>query len=344
MHKIAISGNIEVHAAKEEGGNANFGEKKMKYYMAPMEGITGYLYRNAYHAYFRPFDKYFTPFLSPHGEKESLTHKERKDVAPEHNRGMYVVPQILTNKSSEFIKVAGYLKALGYEEVNLNLGCPSGTVASKGKGAGFLARPEEMEQFLTEIFEAVDMKISIKTRIGVKDVSEFSGLQEIFERFPFEEWIIHPRLREEYYKGMPHREVFHEAAGKTRQTLCYNGDLFLKEQLEQLQAEEPTVNRVMLGRGVLRNPGFLQLKEEGCMPEKALLKEFHDRLYADYCEAMPGERPTLFKMKELWFYMGTLFEGWEETYAKQIRKCSRLSDYRQIVNQIFRAAQYTDKL
>ena len=316
----------------------------MKYYMAPLEGITGYIYRNAYSTYFKKFDKYFTPFLAPHGEKERLTHRERNDVAPEHNEGLYVVPQILTNKSSEFIRVANYLQGLGYEEVNLNLGCPSGTVVTKGKGAGFLAKPEALKQFLIEIFEGVDMKISIKTRIGMYNTSEFSELLDVFEQFTLEELIIHPRLREEFYKGEPHREVFHNAAIRSKNKLCYNGDLFLKEQLDTFKKEEPGIERVMLGRGVLRNPGLLQLAEDGCMPDKVLIKEFHDKLYGDYRDVMPGERPTLFKMKELWFYMGTLFEEWEETYAKQIRKCNRLSDYEQIVKQIFRNEEYVSYL
>ncbi len=316
----------------------------MNYYMAPLEGITGYVYRNAYSTYFRKFDKYFTPFLAPHGEKEKLTHRERNDVAPEHNEGLYVVPQILTNKSSEFIRVARYLQDLGYEEVNLNLGCPSGTVVTKYKGAGFLAKPEELCAFLEEIFEALDMRISVKTRIGMYDTAEFSELLEIFEQFPLEELIIHPRLRQEFYVGSPHREVFHEAVERSTNKICYNGDLFLKEQFDAFIKEEPGVEQVMLGRGVLRNPGILQLVEEGSMPEKGVIKEFHDRLYGDYRDIMPGERPTLFKMKELWTYMGSLFTGWDSIYAKQIRKCNRLSDYEQIVKQIFRNESYSEAL
>ena len=316
----------------------------MKYYMAPLEGITSYVYRNAYSTYFRKFDKYFTPFLSPHGQKEKLTQKERKDIAPENNEGLYVVPQILTNKSGDFIRVAKMLKELGYKEVNLNLGCPSGTVVSKYKGAGFLDKPFELQIFLTEIFEAVDMRISVKTRIGMSDTGEFEDLLGIFNKFPLEELIIHPRLRQEFYQGTPHREVFHEAVENSGHKLCYNGDLFLKEQIENFAKEEPQVEQVMLGRGVLRNPGILQLAQEGTMPDKAVIREFHDRLYGDYRDIMPGERPTLFKMKELWTYMGPLFTGWDCTYAKQIRKVSRLDEYEQIVKQIFRSEEYVEKL
>lgn len=316
----------------------------MKYYMAPLEGITGYIYRNAYSTYFEKFDKYFTPFLAPHGEKEKLTHRERNDVAPENNEGLYVVPQILTNKSGEFIRVAKYLQALGYHEVNLNLGCPSGTVVTKYKGAGFLAKPEELKQFLTEIFDGLDMRISIKTRIGMYDTSEFAELLDIFEQFPLEELIIHPRLRQEFYTGQSHREVFHEAAMRSAKKLCYNGDLFLKKHLDDFAKDEPRVERVMIGRGMLRNPGLLQLAKTGSMPDKALIKAFHDKLYHDYRDVMPGDRPTLFKMKELWLYMGTLFTGWDEGYAKQIRKCNCLTDYEQIVKQIFRDEIFTQNV
>lgn len=315
----------------------------MKYYMAPLEGITGYVYRNAHSTYFPKFDKYFTPFLAPHGEKEKLTHRERNDVAPEHNEGLNVVPQILTNKSSEFIRVAGYLKELGYEEVNLNLGCPSGTVVTKFKGAGFLAKPEQLHIFLTEIFEGLDMRISVKTRVGMYDTTEFPTLLGIFNQFPLEELIIHPRLRQEFYSGTPHKEIFHEAVLESTNKLCYNGDLFYKEQLDSFSRVEPKVERLMLGRGILRNPGLLQLAT-GTMPEKAVVKEFHDRLYHDYRSVMPGDRPTLFKMKELWSYMGPLFTGWEEHYAKQIRKCTQLNDYEQIVKYIFSMENYVEAL
>lgn len=318
-------------------------EQGMKFYMAPMEGITGYIYRNAYSMFFPKFDKYFTPFLSPHGEKEQLTHKEKTDVAPEHNQGLFVVPQILTNKPAEFIRVANYLKGLGYEEVNLNLGCPSGTVVSKYKGSGFLAKPVELKVFLEEIFEALDMKISVKTRIGMEKEEEFRELLEIFNKFPLEELIIHPRLREEYYKGVVHREIYREAAGNTALSLCYNGDLWLERHIGELKAYEPGTQSAMIGRGILRNPGLLYQIQNGKMPEKTLIRDFHEKLYQDYCEVMPGRKPALYKMKELWSYMGPLFTGWEEAYAKQMRKCNELYVYEQIVGQIFLYEDYSGR-
>ena len=126
----------------------------MKYYMAPMEGLTGYIYRNAYQKYFHDIDRYFTPFIT----NKKLDFKVKKDIDPEHNQGMEVVPQILTNQPDDFISIVKQLKQYGYDEVNLNLGCPSGTVVAKNRGAGFLAVPDQLDSFLDKIFNACDCK------------------------------------------------------------------------------------------------------------------------------------------------------------------------------------------
>ena len=144
----------------------------MKYYMAPLEGVTTYVYRNAYHAHFYPMDKYFTPFIVPHKEKK-FSAREKKELSPENNQGLFVVPQLLTNNAEDFLKTAQDIIALGYDEINLNLGCPSGTVVSKKKGSGFLAFPDELDKFLDKIFKEADFKISIKTRIGKENPEEF---------------------------------------------------------------------------------------------------------------------------------------------------------------------------
>ena len=179
----------------------------MKFYYAPMESITIYLYRNIYEQLFGEIDKYYTPFIMPNGKRTFKT-REFQDVLPEHNEGLHIVPQILTKSSEDFIRTAKELKELGYDEVNLNLGCPSRTVVAKQKGSGFLREPEVLDDFLTEIFEALDMKISIKTRIGLRDTEEFEEILSIYNRHPVYELTIHPRLQQEFYKGKPHLDVF----------------------------------------------------------------------------------------------------------------------------------------
>ena len=201
--------------------------RKMRFYLAPMEGITGYIYRNAVRDFYgKDIDRYFSPFVTYHTKRILNTH-EREDLRPDHNRGLCLIPQILTNDDKEFLTISHFLKEeYGYDEVNLNFGCPSGTVVSKGRGAGFLAHPDELEKFLYEIFEHAETKISIKTRIGMNDKSVFPELLGIYSQFPLSELIIHPRLRKDMYNGKPDIESFINALGTVRCPVCYNGDIY----------------------------------------------------------------------------------------------------------------------
>ena len=166
----------------------------MKIYLAPLEGITGWIFRSAVHECFGGFDKYFVPFIKPN-QMGHFSAREKKDILPDHNRGMYTVPQILTNRAEDFLRTAKKLEEYGYSEVNLNLGCPSKTVVTKGRGSGFLAYPEQLERFLDEIFDKCGIRISVKTRLGMDDPREFERLLTIYIRYPMEELIIHPRVQ-----------------------------------------------------------------------------------------------------------------------------------------------------
>ena len=167
-----------------------------QFYFAPLEGITTYIYRNLHHQKFGSMDKYFTPFVSPTSNHD-FKSRAKKDVIPEHNQGIPVVPQILSNRSDEFVYTASRLIEYGYHEINLNLGCPSGTVVSKGRGSGFLAKPEELDRFLDDIFSQCEVPISVKTRLGRYSPDEFPDLLEIYNRYPIEELTIHPRIRDD---------------------------------------------------------------------------------------------------------------------------------------------------
>ena len=306
----------------------------MEYYFAPMEGITGYIFRRTHHRFFPGIDKYFSPFISP-GSKRVMTPRERTDILPENNEGCRLVPQILTNKAQEFCQAARELWEYGYREVNLNLGCPSGTVVSKGKGAGFLEEPEKLDRFLAEIFENVQGEISIKTRIGTENPEEFDTLLEIYKKYPVKELIIHPRLLKDYYKNQPDWKAFQKAGQKLDCPLCYNGDLFTLKRCREFTEQFPETQSLMLGRGLLRNPCLIrELKgEENLTKEK--LKAFHDALCSEYEQVMSGDRSTLFKMKELWFYMGDLFPD-SKKYLKKIKKTQKVTEYRQAVEELFR--------
>ena len=305
----------------------------MKYYLAPLEGVTTYVYRNAYHKHFRPMDKYFTPFIVPHREKNFST-REKKELSPENNQGLFVVPQLLTNNAEDFLKTANDIVKFGYDEINLNLGCPSGTVVAKKKGSGFLAFPEELDRFLDEIFNKADFKISIKTRIGKENPDEFYRLLEIFNKYPMEELIIHPRIQTDYYKNKPNLEMYEEAYKHSKNHLCYNGDIFTVDNYGTFAKRFPETNTIMLGRGIIANPALVSTIEDGQYLTKENLLSFHNMIYEEYQEISSGDRNVLFKMKELWFYMANLFED-SEKLMKKIKKSEKLKDYENVIRVLF---------
>ena len=313
----------------------------MKYYLAPLEGITTYIYRRAYHQHFTAMDKYFTPFLVPH-TKKGFSTKEKNDVMPEHSPGMNLVPQIMSNQAESFLHTVEKLKVYGYEEVNLNLGCPSKTVVSKGRGSGFLADPDGLDRFLDEIFKKCDVKISIKTRIGKDDPEEFVRLLDIYNQYPVEELIIHPRVQKDFYKNQPDLDVFRDAVEGSKIPLCYNGDIFTPESHDEMRREFPQVDTFMLGRGILMNPALLDII---CMGEKTEVEKaetlrkmqsadrykkkihaFLEQIKCDYLEVGMGEKNTLFKLKELWAYMGQNAPDAKKA-LKRIRKSQSMADY-----------------
>lgn len=305
----------------------------MKYYLAPMEGITTYNFRRAYHKYYGGIERYFTPFIS----NKKLSSRERNDILPEHNAGMNTIPQILTNRADEFLKLAEVLAGYGYQIVNLNLGCPSGTVAARKRGAGFLSVPEDLERFLDEIFKKCPVRISIKTRIGVDNTEEWERLLQLYGKYPLEELIIHPRLQKEGYGGRVHTEAFKTAAQQLKFPLCYNGDLVCMDAssaeygtLGWLTSMEPGITTVMLGRGILQSPGMLTGDTS-----LATLRAFHDEILEGYIKIMSGDTNTLYKMKDLWTFMSRGFEGCEK-HLKKIRKAGSVSQYCFAVDALFR--------
>lgn len=324
-----------------------------KIYMAPMEGVTGFIYRNTFARFFGGIDKYYTPFISP-GEHRNFKSRELKDVLPDNNAGLNVAVQMLTNNAEHFIVTARKMMDFGYREVNLNLGCPSGTVVAKGKGSGFLSFPEKLDAFLDEIYSGLadtGLDISVKTRIGRYEQDEFYELLDIYNKYPISELIIHPRVQKDMYKNTPRMEIFDYAVEHSKNPLVYNGDICTVEDYERFAGhylknaenvpdepksdkernnkesdkESAKITAVMLGRGLISNPGLaVQIVSGGCH-DRSTLKDFFDALVWAYRAEIPDEKNVVFKIKENLFYLVNLFEDKEE-YWKKIRKSDNLME------------------
>ncbi len=305
----------------------------MNFYFAPMEGLTGYVYRNAHHAFFHGINKYFSPFIVAN-QCESFRSRELNDILPENNQGIILIPQLLTNNANDFIRASRKIKSLGYHEINFNLGCPSKTVVSKHKGAGFLSDKEKLDAFFDEVFSQSITQISVKTRIGIEHPEEFYELIEIFNKYPIKELIIHPRTQKDYYQNKPNLKIFKDALALSKNPVCYNGDIFTVKDYKEFSANFPGVETVMLGRGLITNPGLVDDILNNTKLEKNLLRDFHDKIYEDYQKTLSGERNVLFKMKELWSYMISMFSN-NSKYAKRIKKSQRLREYDEAVASLF---------
>lgn len=295
----------------------------IKLYAAPMEGLTGYIWRRAQREMFGGVDKYFTPFLSPNG---NLTF-QRKELDEVTQGERDTVPQLLTNRGDYFVWAARELYAMGYREVNFNLGCPSGTVTAKHKGAGLLAYPEELERCLDEIFGTLpEMRVSIKTRIGRNDPAEWPRLLDIYARYPVAELIVHPRLQKEFYRGVVHRDAFDAALARRQEVPVYNGDLFTAADVAAFCRQYPQVDAVMVGRGLMADPALGRRLRGGAPASRQELTAFHDRLLADYRQRLSGDTPVLHRMRELWNYLSGSFERTERE-LKAIRKAKTVAEY-----------------
>ena len=300
----------------------------MKLYFAPLEGLTDSTYRRLHRKYFAGVDKYFTPFFSPTVHR-ALTPKEARELPPANTFDGVVVPQILTKNAEDFLWFAGVCRNLGYAEVNLNLGCPSGTVFSKGKGSGMLRDPDALDRFLEEIFAHTPLPISVKTRLGVESPEEFPALLEIFNRYPIYELTLHSRVRTQLYKGEPNMEAFRYCLENANAPVCYNGDLRSLQDIDEFRTRFPACHRVMLGRGLIADPAMLSDRKD-----TQTLQAFHDELLYEYVIAFGSERNAMFRLKENWFYLLPTFEG-SEKLGKKLRKCTDITEYKAITREIF---------
>lgn len=301
----------------------------MRYYFAPLEGLTDSIFRSLHHKYFPGVDQYYTPFLSPTVHR-SLTARELREMPPADSVGYRLVPQVLTKSSEDFLWLAGQCRDLGYEEINLNLGCPSGTVTAKGKGSGMLLSPDTLDAFLYEIFSRCPIAISIKARIGYHCADEFPELLEIYNRYPIKELTIHPRVRNAFYKGIPDISAYRFAAQNAHAPLCYNGNLCSRPQLDAFHQAFPQTEAVMLGRALIADPGLLS--PGGTSRET--LEAFYEELFCQYTQTFGSERNAMFRMKENWRYLFCKFEGGEKLW-KKLRKSTNAQEYRRITREVF---------
>lgn len=320
-----------------------------KLYFAPLEGVADRHFRAVHASLFSDGapDAYFAPFFTP-TQDTPITERDRAAILPENNSAAPLIPQIMSNTPDTFLSGARVLYEMGYRTVNLNLGCPSGTVTCRGRGSGFLADPEALDRFFDAVFSDLlfsphggGMTLSVKTRLGVFDPVEFYGLLPIYNRYPIAELILHPRVQKEMYKGDVHTDMSVWTAQNTSIPFCVNGDLFTLDDVDEVvTALGHMPHAIMLGRGAVSNP---QLFAQVCAhlngvpvppTDKMRIRAFYLALYEDAKNRLSGDRHVLFRMKELFAYWIVLFAD-ADSHRRRLRRANTVEEFQAAADSLF---------
>lgn len=302
--------------------------------LGPFQGITDHIYRNLFMTYFGGVDKLYTPFFTGIHKTEAK-NLQGAELDPDGNDTSILIPQILSNDGVEMQRFANFCARIGYNEINLNMGCPFPRVARKKRGSGLLPFPDLIDKMLTAYYENPPLKLSIKCRLGYQEPNEIDELISIFNRYPLHEVIIHARTGKQLYKGIADLSTFIKVKNHFSKVPAYNGDIFSNDQMNQLQALMPDVHHFMLGRGLLADP-FLaaEFKGQTFCDKAAILKGFLEAIFEARLVETNYALTSLGRMKELWGYLRWSFDDPVNIW-RLIRRTKTLDNYQEAVSKVF---------
>lgn len=308
--------------------------KNPQLYLAPLQGLTDFYFRKIYQQCFGDLDRYFAPWIKLDGAGK-LKKSYIRDVNPENNEGINLIPQIMCNKTEDFVYLANYLNDLGYSEINWNLGCPHPMATKRGLGSALLAEPDKIISILNDVLPKIQNKLSLKIRLGFEQDDQSSKFLSRLNDFPLTEIIIHARTAKQMYKGKANLDAFENCLEQSTHSICYNGDIKTYPQYLALKERFPQIQKFMIGRGLIANPFLVGMikNENSELPPTAneLFRDFHDQLMKSYASHLSGDKHLLIKMKSFWEYFSLSFKDAHKAH-KRIKKAANLRVYKEAVN------------
>ncbi|MDR2591801.1 MAG: tRNA-dihydrouridine synthase family protein [Chitinispirillales bacterium] len=314
------------------------------FYLSPLRGITDKIFRTAYERRFGRFDYMVAPFV-PTILGSRVKNHHIKDLLLDDNIGSIntnninndarLIPQIIGRDTNGFLLLSRKFADMGFKSVNWNLGCPAPLVAKKTRGCGLLPHKDLIKQFLDEAIPKLPLPLSIKARLGYETPNDLEALIPLFNDYPIKELMIHPRIGTQLYDGSVDLDRFETCLNLSKHTVVYNGDIVSVSTFKQLTERFPSINKWMIGRGIVRNPFLLmELREAVSINLSVSTKQsqiiaFLDDLL-DACKDHPYPIKVLGRMKEIWRYLGAGIDGWEDL-SKKVILCQSLSDYKTII-------------
>ncbi|MBR3427683.1 MAG: tRNA-dihydrouridine synthase family protein [Bacteroidales bacterium] len=317
--------------------------------LGPFQGITDAPFRNVFKRHFGGVDKFYTPFFTGIHKEEHAKNLQGEEIDPRYNDVETLTPQILSTDAEEILRFAKQCQQLGYKEINLNMGCPFPRVANKKRGCGLLPYPDKVENMLDRVFDEIDIKFSVKCRLGYFNPEEIDAIIPIFNKYPLSELIIHPRIGKQLYKGEADLERFRALVPSINAPLVYNGDIVSVESFVRINGilnDGPstgsgtckTVEQFMLGRGILAHPFLAEQIKNDTADTDDKTERLHNYvldLYEDRLRHAGGSPKVLGRMKELWSYLMNSFEEPQVVWRK-IKKINALKEYEDAVETIFK--------
>jgi len=306
---------------------------------SPLQGFTDFRFRNAINTYFGGIDTYYSPYIRLNGKMVIKSSYER-DLLPENNLDLEVIPQVITNDADEFLFVAKYVRELGYKELNWNLGCPYPMVTKSGMGSGLISNTEKINTILERAHAETDILVSMKMRLGYETTQEILDVFPILDQYPLKNIAIHARLGKQLYKGGVHLDAFQACIDTTKHKLYYNGDITSVVKFREMQERFPTIDHWMIGRGLIADPFLPSMIKQNTTEyptnKMALFSDFHETLYQGYSESLSGPSHILLKMHHLWEYFSVIFTN-PHKVLKKINKTKNIRNYELAVKEIIAA-------
>ena len=305
---------------------------------SPLQGFTDFRFRNAQNKIFGGIDTFYSPYIRLNGKMVIKPSYER-DLLPENNLELEVIPQVITNDADEFLFVAKYVRELGYKELNWNLGCPYPMVTKSGMGSGLISNPDKINTILHRAHSESDILVSMKMRLGYENSEEILDVLPILDTYPIKNIAIHARIGKQLYKGGVNLDAFQLCVDNTKHKLYYNGDITSVAKFREMQERFPSIDHWMIGRGLISDPFLPSMIRNNTLeyPENKieLFSAFHDTLYAIYSESLSGSTHILLKMYHLWEYFSATFSN-PHKVLKKIKKAQSIRNYEAAVAEIFK--------
>ncbi len=305
---------------------------------SPLQGFTDFRFRNAFHKHFGGIDTFYSPYIKLNGKLVVKGSYER-DILPENNTTLEVIPQIITNDAEEFLFVAKYVQQMGYKELNWNLGCPYPMVAKSGMGSGLISNTSQIEHILKRVHNETDIIVSMKMRMGYENPTEILDVFPILEQYPIKNIAIHARIGKQLYKGGVDLDSFQKCLDTSKQKIYYNGDITSVAKFKELQERFPSIDHWMIGRGLIADPFLPSMIKNNTTeyPKNRfeIFEAFHDEIYQQYDAYLQGPTPIRMKMLGFWEYFSESFSNPQKTF-KKIKKAGNSKNYEAAVKEIFK--------